>query len=219
MELNSGQFSSCPLHPGTSCDIPHFQEINARGSRYPQGGYSNAQYFMAKIKDAASAHKAGAAVDVHSLEDYKGMRLFLTPGGHAGFAIKPDGELTSVFKHPVLGAHLKNVGQHAAAHAGLLGGATHLSAFDTVLPKIYQSGGFKSTARIPWNEDYKPENWPTETLGRPDVIAMGFGASTKTTPEVQTTDDYDEAMASARQVGLTNKARTSKLRARRKRKK
>lgn len=54
-----------------------------------------------KFRDAISANKAalrhGAAVYVYDAADYRGMRLLLSEDGKSGVAIKPDGDIVSVF--------------------------------------------------------------------------------------------------------------------------
>jgi hypothetical protein len=58
-------------------------------------------------------------------------------------------------------------------------GGRKLDAFDTVLPAIYSDNGFRAVARIPWNEEYKPEGWDKGTFkkfngGKPDVVFMVY---------------------------------------------
>ena len=117
----------------------------------------------------------GAAVYVYPQEDYAGMRLFMSQDHQYGFAIKPDGDIVSVFSdgggkaYPML------------ALATELGG-TKLDAFDTILPRMYRVAGFREVARDPWNEDYRPEGWDKEVFGKynrgePDVVYMQYDAA------------------------------------------
>jgi GNAT superfamily N-acetyltransferase len=131
----------------------------------------NATTFHAAIS-ASKASKYGAAVYVYPLEEYQGFRLFTTDDGKNGFAIKPDGDIVSVFSS---GGH-KVFSMLALATQE---GGTKLDAFDTILPKLYAAAGFVETGREPWNEDYKPEGWNYETFapfnnGRPDVVFMEY---------------------------------------------
>lgn len=135
--------------------FPHFEEVND-----PKG-------FRSAILSAKLANKNGAAVDVHSEEDYATHKTFATRDKMAGYSVTPGGELVSVFKHPV--SNYENVAQRAAEHGILVGGATHLSAYDGKLPEMYSKARFNASARIPWNEEYKPEGW---TGGKPDVVLM-----------------------------------------------
>lgn len=142
--------------------FPHFEELHPK----------EAGIFKSRIQAAKKASPNGSAVDVHKVGDYKNMRLFMTRDGHAGYAVSPEGELNSVFKHPA--SPYENVARRAAEHGVLIGGATHLSAFDTngKLPSSYQKGGFKAVGRNAWNEDYKPSGWKVSRDRRPDVVFM-----------------------------------------------
>lgn len=88
----------------------------------------------------------------------------------AGFAIKPDGELISVFsKAPGAGKEIM-----AAAVAA---GATKLDCFDKPgakrgLPAFYAGFGFKETGRVPFDPQYAPKDWDYEANDNPDVVFM-----------------------------------------------
>lgn len=179
--------------------FPHFVEYSPK----------EAGIFKGFIQRAKKDSKMGAAVDVHKVGDYKGMRMFSTSDGLAGFAVHPSGELNSVFKHPK--APYTDVARHAAEHAALIGKATHLSAFDPKLPEMYAKGGFRPLSHVQWNEAYKPRGWKFRTQGRPDVAFSGadrsvarqansgeFKYSAMSTPE---TADYDSGMEQAKQHG------------------
>jgi hypothetical protein len=133
-----------------------------------------AAQFFGEITASKNASKFGASVYVYSQEEYAQMRLFTTEDGSAGFAIKSDGDIVSVFskgQHPNVAYALLNL-------ATQLGG-TKLDCFDTVLPKIYGAVGFVETGRDTWNEEYKPDGWDFDTFkaynnGRPDVVYMAF---------------------------------------------
>lgn len=130
--------------------------------------------FHQAITRAKGMGKHGAAVYVYPKEDYTDMKLFTTPDGSAGFAIKPDGDLVSVFSD----------GSEKWVTPSLMTlavqqGARKLDAFDTQLMAIYTEAGFKPVARMKWNEEYMPEGWDKETFatfnkGEPDVVAMVY---------------------------------------------
>ena len=185
--------------------FPHFIEYSPK----------EAGHFKAFIQRAKKANPMGAAVDVHKVSDYKNMRMFTTPDGMAGYAVNKQGELNSVFKHP--DAPYEDVARHAAEHAALIGGATHLSAFDAKLPEMYAKGGFRPLSHVQWNEDYKPKNWKVRKQGRPDVVFSGADRSVAkeantgklnyrplSTPE---TKDYEQGMEQAKKFGESRKAR------------
>ncbi|MHC4361601.1 MAG: hypothetical protein ACYSTZ_02145, partial [Planctomycetota bacterium] len=122
-----------------------------------------------------TALRYGAAVYVYPKNEYRTMRLFMSPDGNYGFAIKKDGDIVSVFSdgggkaYPML------------ALATQLGG-TKLDAFDTILPRIYRVAGFREVGRDSWNEDYRPEGWDKHIFrkynnGEPDVVYMEYDAA------------------------------------------
>lgn len=63
---------------------------------------ANAEKFQRALKRAKKKSKHGAAVTVYPLEDYAQSRMFLTPDGTAGFALKGDiqSDMISVFNTP-----------------------------------------------------------------------------------------------------------------------
>lgn len=134
-----------------------------------------ADEFHAAISAAKSANSFGAAVTLHSVDDYRKDRLFITPDQKAGFALQGD-EIVSVFKHP--DANIPHFAQHALALAVEKGGR-RLDAFDTVLPHIYSQAGFRAVARTHFDDNYKPEGWDYKKFsnyngGRPDVVFMVY---------------------------------------------
>ena len=153
-----------------------FHELDSKG----------AQTFYDAIV-AAKSGKYGSAVHAYSADEYKGMRLFLTPDHSDGFALKGD-DIVSVFKFPKEQA--KGVATTMLALATEQGGR-RLDCFDTQLPFLYAKSGFTPVARLKWNEEYKPEGWDKETFkefnkGEPDVVFMVHSA---TTPQTYTPGD------------------------------
>jgi len=134
----------------------------------------SAAAFRKAISAAAKANKSGAAVTVY--DNYDDVdHLVVADDGLAGVGVRGN-DIISVFKHP--DSKLKNVGSTLVGHAVNLGGR-RLDAFDTVLPKIYSSAGFKAVARTGFNDKYKPEGWNYDTFsqyngGRPDVVFMVY---------------------------------------------
>lgn len=128
--------------------------------------------FQAGIADSAKNNKFGAAVHVYSPEEYAEMRLFQSPDGKSGFAIKDDGEIVSVYSPG--GGNVFPMLQLAVEQGG-----TKLEAFDTVLPEIYEQAGFKVTKTTPWDDKHMPEGWDKETFaefnnGEPAVVEMEY---------------------------------------------
>jgi len=128
--------------------------------------------------------------------DYEGMRLFTSPDKKAGFAIKPDGDIVSVFSHP---DNPRGAAEHLLDVA-VANGGNKLDAFDTFLPKVYAKEGFKVVARMPWNDTYAPADWDAGAMskyngGKPDVVFMAHdpAASKVYTPgEGVKVDSYDQ---------------------------
>ena len=132
----------------------------------------NANSFLEKITASKDGSKFGAAVYLYPAEDYGKMRLFHTPDGKSGFAVKEDGDIVSVFS---------DGGGKVAAMLSLAveQGGTKLDCFDTVLPKIYAVNGFKEVSRDKWNDEYTPTGWDKKTFsdfnnGEPDVVYMEY---------------------------------------------
>lgn len=127
-----------------------------------------------KFHDAITASKArnefGAAVYVYPKDEYTGMRLFTTPDGKSGFAIKKDGDVVSGFTD---GGRKMQGMLHLATELG----GKKADCFDTVLPDLYAINGFRVVKREPWNEEYKPEGWDKKAFadfnhGEPDVVYL-----------------------------------------------
>lgn len=132
----------------------------------------NAKKFAAAIQDAKAGAKHGAAVYVYPEVEYQDMRLFLSEDGKSGMAIKPDGDIVSVFSDGGGKAH-------SMLTLAVEEGGNKLDAFDTALPDIYAVNGFKETGRAQWDEEQKPEGWDKEAFspfngGEPDVVFMEY---------------------------------------------
>jgi hypothetical protein len=134
----------------------------------------HAQSFSDALSAAKAANPWGDQVYQYPTEDYSAMKMFMTPDQKSGYAIKPDGDIVSVFKHPE--SPEKGFGVRALNHA-VQNGGTKLDAFDTELPKIYAKAGFQEYARTPWDDAYAPPNWDYQKYGqfnggKPDVVYM-----------------------------------------------
>lgn len=159
--------------------------------------------FADAIARTAQDHPRGAAVEVKPVEFYTDPenRLYLSEDGLAGAAVKPDGDLVSVFKHPTSKALMKDILSDATQRA------IKLDAFDidSFLPQLYANFGFRPVARVAFNDEYAPPRWNFEDMGRPDVVLMvkdktnklGLPDSTLYTDEVRDQVplvSYDEAV-------------------------
>lgn len=111
--------------------------------------------------------KKSEFLTVYQPEEYKGMKTFLGADKKSGYAIKPDGDLVSVFNYGEKGQGPKLVKEAIA------NGAKKLDAFEGWLTKdFYPKFGFKEVKRVPWNDTYAPKNWDYKTYKRPDIIYM-----------------------------------------------
>ena len=157
---------------------------------------TTAAQYNADMTSAMSGHTYGAQVEIKSAEELASARLFRTENG-SGFAIKPDGDIVAVFQS---GNETGSVG-YAMIQAAVQAGGRKLDAFDTFLPGIYETAGFRPVARLPWNDEFAPDDWNKETFknfnnGEPDVVFFVydpnyFGGAT----DVPRFTDYDDAVA------------------------
>jgi hypothetical protein len=156
---------------------------------------ANAVAYNADMIRAMKGHTYGAQVDIKSAEDLSQARLFRTEAG-SGFAIKPDGDIVAVFASP----NELPSSSYSMLMAAVDAGGTKLDAFDTYLPKIYESVGFRPVARLKWNEEFAPLNWNKNDFkehnnGEPDVVFFVhdpeyFGGA----KDVPVVTDYDDAV-------------------------
>jgi hypothetical protein len=167
--------------------LPAIREVPAQQS---------AAQYNADMTGAMQGHEFGAQVEVKSAEDLAQARLFRTEDG-SGFAIKPDGDIVAVFA----GAQSAKGSGYSMLQAAVAAGGRKLDAFDTYLPKIYETVGFRPVARLPWNDEFAPPNWDKKTFsefnnGEPDVVFFVYdpdyyGGAV----DVPTFNDYDKAVA------------------------
>lgn len=134
------------------------------------GDEKNAQRFADLITESKEASGAvGAAVYVYPAQDYQGMRLFLAEDGKSGVAVKPDGDIVSVFSNSGAG--------RSVLELAVAAGGTKLDAFDTILPQFYAAHGFKAVSRLGWDDSQAPDGWDKQAMadfngGEPDVVFM-----------------------------------------------
>ncbi len=186
------------LDPAKSAELasdghksPDIHELDFRD---PQA----AEAFHASISALKTNNPFAASVHVYDKAEYADWRMFLTADGKAGFALKPDGDIVSVFSK---GPEVKGA-SHTMLEIAKQAGGTKLDAFDTVLPRIYGDHGFKAVARVPWNDEYAPEGWDKATFakfnnGEPDVVFMVYtlaGAGPYRPGDGKTVSDYSEAV-------------------------
>lgn len=112
----------------------------------------------------------GAGLTVYTAEDYAAARTFLADDERAGIAVRPGGEIVSVFirRDSAWRGRVGDLLAWARAQGG-----DHLDCFDIGdLPAKYARSGFVEVDRLTWDDDYAPEGWNYARDGRPDVVIM-----------------------------------------------
>lgn len=191
-----------------------FKELHGRDSRAfneltqtPEA----AQRFHEAITAAKASNRMGPMVTAYEPDEYaaENTRLFLAEDGLSGFALR-DGDIISVFSH----ADAPKGALDEIMPMAIQEGGNRLDAFDGGLGKLYGRYGFKASARMPFNPDYKPDGWDDELHGAPDVIFMHLdpsGATGTYTPgDGDYVDAYDDGLRRARvDAGLEALGRTA----------
>jgi hypothetical protein len=166
-------------------------ELKSFGINFPEKvsqlnpNKTSTKRFANAINKAKESHKElGSSVFAYSPEEYQQMKLFITPDNKAGFAIKADGDIVSVFNHAK--SKYRGISPTMMLLAVQEGGRK-LDAFDVVLPRFYSEAGFKVSSRLPWSDAEAPAGWSKKAAdafnkGEPDVVFMHYD------PDVNTTD-------------------------------
>lgn len=177
-------------YKASNLSLPKINQVDAA---------SSAQSYHDDMAAAMALNPFGAAVEIKSPEDLSNMRTFRTENG-GGFAIKDDGDIVAVF-----GSSAEPKSGYAMIQAAVDAGGKKLDAFNTVLPRIYMTAGFKPVARIAWNDEFAPPNWDKATFiefnnGEPDIVFFVhdpkfFNDAAFDMNDVPLADDYDAAVA------------------------
>ncbi len=177
---------------------------------YELNSETDAKEFVSMMKKLKENNEFASSVYIYPENDYKQMRLFATADGTAGFGLKPDGDIVSVFVHG--DSKHKGASYSLLAQAVELGG-NKLDAYDTILPYIYSKAGFRTISRVAWNENEADSSWNKELYkefnnGEPDVVAMAYDPtrfdSVYDPTEGEYFDDYDQAMSARDQWIVDN---------------
>ena len=94
-------------------------------------------------------------VDIHSEEDYRNDKLFLSKGGSC-VAVEPNGNIISVCKNQNDTVMGKDLLKHAVKNGG-----DRLDAFGERLFAFYTKNGFEPVSWTPFNIEYAPDDWKT----------------------------------------------------------
>ena len=93
-----------------------------------------------------------------------GAKCYLSFTGKTGYALKPDGDIISIFSSEGKG--------DKAVLSAIARGGTKLDCYAGKLVKFYSLLGFVEYERWDWDDQYKPDNWDYEEFNRPDVVLM-----------------------------------------------
>lgn len=110
-------------------------------------------------------------IAVYSEKEYASMgaKIYMAEDGKSGFAIKPNGELISVF------STARGRGRLIMQSAVDLG-AKKLDCYEDPashhLTDLYGAFGFRETERLKWNDQYAPTGWDYNKFDNPDVVFM-----------------------------------------------
>lgn len=217
-ELNSGGSDgrqSRPYRSDSSEDVGRTRLVadEAVAKRYEKAGLrlpsinqldaaQSAADYAQRMQSAMVNHEFGAQVELKTADELSQFKLYQTDDD-AGFALKPDGDIVAVYS----GASEPRNGLFSVLQAAIDQGGRKLDAFNTMLPKVYQTVGFKPVARVKWNDQFAPKPpfaakaWDKETYkefnnGEPDIVLMVYdpdyfgGADMATVPRF---DDFDKA--------------------------
>ena len=124
--------------------------------------------FYSAIGEAKIDNPHGAYVTQYDTEDYSKMKLFLSEDQTAGIAVKPDGDIVSVFKNT------KRNKTKGAISSLLLtaieNGGEKLDNFNGELSRMYAEHGFIPVSRCAFNREFAPSDWNYSEFGEPDII-------------------------------------------------
>jgi hypothetical protein len=137
--------------------------------------YESERQFKPKFKrakpnefiQARSASKRSAFLSLHTAEELKDDKLFLSEDGKVGIAVTPEGDIQNVFN---------NGGPKGAAAYALVqaieNGGRMLDCYDGFLPDFYRQFGFQETGRIKFKSEFAHKNWDSAKYDSPDGVFM-----------------------------------------------
>lgn len=170
--------------------------------------------FSNALEEARAANAHGGWVDPQSVDDLaaSNAKTYLSDDGRAGVAVKKDGDICGVFKHP----ESKHRGaSYDLVYTARANGGTKMDCYGQALVNRYEAVGYKPVARIPFNAEYVSDPKLLEDM--PDVYVLmkntddldtvaskikkseqagGYHRSTvDELDKLPSFDDYDEALA------------------------
>lgn len=144
------------------------QEMNDGGiTDFELQRTTDTRAFDTAIKDSIKSHPVGACVDAHPIDELEDFKLFLSKSGTAGVAVKPDGDITAVFKNY---SDKRKGAVNDLIITARNNGGVKMDCYGIDLVNKYERCGYVPVARIPFNADYASDPYLLQT--RPDVYAM-----------------------------------------------
>ena len=159
---------------------------------------ANAENYNQAMRRSLANEPTAPQVEIKSPQELANMRLFQTESG-SGFAIKNDGDVVAVYASP----NEPPRGSYSMLEAAVEAGGRKLDAFDTYLPKIYETVGFRPVSKLPWNNEFSPPGWDKKVFaghnnGEPDVVFFVYDpdyVGKNGAAKLKYSDSYDEAVA------------------------
>lgn len=152
----------------------------------------NAQSFYNYIKASREINKFGLYVSLYSVEEYAepDIRLFMSKDLSSGFAMKPDGDIVSVFSNKQIAVHNHSV--YSILFDALANGGLKLDCYGATLLRFYMTMGFKPQGFVAYNEEYEEADWTArkDVLGSPDVYALYYNDENLE----KTVDNFDKRL-------------------------
>lgn len=140
------------------------------------------------------------------------MDLYLSEDGQSGIAVKPNGDIVSVFA----GDNAPRGSGYTLMLLAIQNGGRQLDCFDTHLPDYYSLIGFKPVAKMKWNDEYIPEGWNKENFkdynnGEPDVVFMVYDPNNDIEKQHESLEDTMEEIEKKRGYRYKRKTREEKI--------
>ena len=139
------------------------------------------QEFYDAIIEAKQLNTHGWMVDAYDVEDYAGFTCLLTEDGKSGIAIKPNGDIISVFSSVKRDNRLQMLMPMAIIQGGRKLDCYYLQGENGNiygLPKLYSTFGFKIAATTNFVEEYVPQEeyarWKEEHNGSIQGVAAMY---------------------------------------------
>ena len=128
---------------------------------------TDAAAFDKAIREMKQQGGAAACVDTHPLEEMKDFKLFLSKNQMAGVAVKPDGDITAVFKNA---DYKVKGGVNDLIITARANGGEKMDCYGSFLVNSYEKCGYVPVARVPFNADYVDDAYLLAT--KPDVYVL-----------------------------------------------